>query len=194
MPSRISDAFRTHPVHLLQKQHLDFDTVNELPDSYAWTQLEHGCSCSLTAGLEEGLVPVIDLHCRDAVVLIGDACRTWGVFQVTNHGVPDGLLHRIKSEARKLFSLPLEQKLTVARPPDGVSGYGVARISCFFQKLMWSEGFTIVGSPLKHARQLWPNDYTEFWYSQSTCMIFTSISSGPIKAGPATLVLFNYKC
>ncbi|CAB4303224.1 unnamed protein product [Prunus armeniaca] len=32
----------------------------------------------------------------------------------------------------------------------------------FFQKLMWSEGFTIFGSPLDHFRQLWPQDYNKF--------------------------------
>ena len=33
---------------------------------------------------------------------------------------------------------------------------GSARISSFFPKLMWSEGFSIMGSPVEHASQLWP--------------------------------------
>nr|UXL73233.1 2-oxoglutarate-dependent dioxygenase GA 3-oxidase [Jasminum sambac] len=27
---------------------------------------------------------------------------------------------------------------------------------------MWSEGFTIIGSPLEHATKLWPNDFQNF--------------------------------
>ncbi|KAF5726903.1 hypothetical protein HS088_TW22G00588 [Tripterygium wilfordii] len=61
--------------------------------------------------------------------------------------------------SKSLFSLPHETKLKAARSPDGISGYGLARISSFFSKLMWSEGFTIVGSPLEHFQQLWPQDY-----------------------------------
>ncbi|KAK4374750.1 hypothetical protein RND71_005427 [Anisodus tanguticus] len=56
----------------------------------------------------------------------------------------------------------VEQKLKASRSPEGVTGYGVARISSFFSKLMWSEGFTIVGSPIEHARQPWPKDYKKF--------------------------------
>ncbi|KAL0463897.1 UNVERIFIED_CONTAM: Gibberellin 3-beta-dioxygenase 1 [Sesamum latifolium] len=56
----------------------------------------------------------------------------------------------------------MHQKLMVERTPDGVSGYGVVRISCFFQKSMWCEGFTIVGSPREHAVKLWPHDYHKF--------------------------------
>ncbi|KAF5934753.1 hypothetical protein HYC85_025882 [Camellia sinensis] len=57
-----------------------------------------------------------------------------------------------------------KQKLRAMRSPDGLTGYGVARIAPFFPKLMWSEGFSAVGSPEEHARQLWPHDYTTFWY------------------------------
>nr|UXL73235.1 2-oxoglutarate-dependent dioxygenase GA 3-oxidase [Jasminum sambac] len=56
----------------------------------------------------------------------------------------------------------MHQKLKAARPAVGVAGYGVARISSFFPKLMWSEGFTIIGSQLEHATKLWPNDFQNF--------------------------------
>nr|CAD1843026.1 unnamed protein product [Ananas comosus var. bracteatus] len=49
-----------------------------------------------------------------------------------------------------------------ARSLDNVSGYGLVPISSFFSKLMWSEGFTIAGSPLDHARKLWPHDHRSF--------------------------------
>ncbi|XP_052180859.1 gibberellin 3-beta-dioxygenase 1-like [Diospyros lotus] len=165
MPSRVvlSDTFRSHPFHF-QPNHLDFNSVKELPDSHAWTPLDDHqfpcCDSDHRNGDE--LVPVIDLHDPNAREAVGYACRKWGVFQVTNHGIDAGLLQGVESAGKSLFSLPMQQKLKAARSPDGVAGYGVARISSFFPKLMWSEGFTIVGSPREHARQLWPQDFIQF--------------------------------
>ncbi|KAE7997403.1 hypothetical protein FH972_002043 [Carpinus fangiana] len=161
MPSRLSDAFRAHPVDLYHK-HLDFNTLRELPDSHAWTQLEDHHHPSSGESFAGETVPVIDLNDPNALNLIGHACKTWGVFQVTNHGVSQELLDDIEGAGRSLFSLPVQQKLKAARSPDGVSGYGFARISSFFPKLMWSEGYTIVGSPVEQFRQLWPQDYSKF--------------------------------
>ncbi|PQQ05179.1 gibberellin 3-beta hydroxylase [Prunus yedoensis var. nudiflora] len=162
MPARLSDAFKSHPLNL-QLKHPDFSSLQELPDSYAWSQNDDQYPSSPGSfGAEQDSVPVIDLSDPNALKLTGHACRTWGVFQVTNHGIPSKLLDDIESAGRSLFSLPVQQKLKAARSPDGISGYGFARISSFFQKLMWSEGFTIVGSPLDHFRQLWPQDYNKF--------------------------------
>ncbi|THU65864.1 hypothetical protein C4D60_Mb05t08130 [Musa balbisiana] len=142
---------------------LDFESVREVPDSHAWPDLhDHP-----TASAQGAVVPVIDLSATATNVLeqLARACESWGAFQVTGHGVPPGLLRRVEVAARGLFALPTNRKLEAARPADGVSGYGRARISCFFPKLMWSEGFTIAGSPLDHARTLWPDDDPlAFWY------------------------------
>ncbi|XP_057464636.1 gibberellin 3-beta-dioxygenase 1-like [Actinidia eriantha] len=160
MPSRVSDAFIAHPVYSNHK-HLDFNSIKELPESHAWTSLDdqnppgsHSCGADS--------VPVVDLNDQNAPDLVGHACKTWGVFQVTNHGITKSLLDEIEAKGKGLFSLPIQQKLRAARLPNGISGYGVARISSFFPKLMWSEGFTIFGSPIEHARQLWPQDYAQF--------------------------------
>ncbi|KAI4387038.1 hypothetical protein MLD38_004902 [Melastoma candidum] len=153
MPSRISDALKDHPVHLPHNI-LDLGSVKELPDSYAWNAPPLPCDRTVL----DLSVPVIDLGHPGASTLIGHACKEWGVFQMTNHGVPRDLLTEVERAGRDLFSLPLQQKMRVARKPDGVSDYGVTRISSFFPKLMWSEGFTVIGSPLEHARLLWPHD------------------------------------
>ncbi|KAG6430019.1 hypothetical protein SASPL_108078 [Salvia splendens] len=136
---------------------LDLNSVKELPDTHAWTSppLDVG-GCD---GPDPEGVPIIDMNDGSAQELIGHACKTWGVFQVINHGVPNNLLDEIEQTGRSLFSLPMHQKMKAARAADGVSGYGVARISSFFPKLMWSEGFTITGSPTDHARLLWPHDH-----------------------------------
>ncbi|KAG2729204.1 hypothetical protein I3843_01G233200 [Carya illinoinensis] len=161
MPSRLSDAFRAHPVHLCHK-HPDFTSLQELPDSYTWGHLDVESSSSDGDSFSSESVPVVDLSDPNALTLVGHACKTWGVFQVTNHNISQNLLDDIENTGRSLFSLPVQQKLKAARTPDGVSGYGLARISSFFPKLMWSEGFTVVGSPLEQFRQLWPQDYGKF--------------------------------
>ncbi|KAE9453442.1 hypothetical protein C3L33_14611, partial [Rhododendron williamsianum] len=159
MPSRVSDAIKPH------KHVLDFTSLQELPESHAWSSLDSPSSNNPPTAADSSVsesVPVIDLDNPNAQELVGRACKTWGAFQVKNHGIETSLLDRIESTGKSLFSLPTHQKLKAARAADGVSGYGVARISSFFSKLMWSEGFTILGSPLEHARQLWPHDYNHF--------------------------------
>ncbi|KAJ8428318.1 hypothetical protein Cgig2_014209 [Carnegiea gigantea] len=162
MPSRC----KSHPVHHLpNKPCLDFKSLKELPDSFKWAPLD-GPSRALEleseSESESESVPVVDLNDPNAQKLIGLACKAWGVFQVINHGVSKSLLDKIEACGKSLFALPVQQKLKAVRSADGVTGYGPARISSFFPKRMWSEGFTIVGSPLEHARQLWPNDYSKF--------------------------------
>ncbi|KAK2645801.1 hypothetical protein Ddye_020996 [Dipteronia dyeriana] len=61
------------------------------------------------------------------------------MFQVTNRGVPKQVIG------------------------CEITGYGLPRISTFFSKLFWSEGFSIMGSPLHHARQLRPNHHFNFY-------------------------------
>lgn len=159
--SVLSDAFVGHPVNLNHK-FLDLNSIKELPETHAWAD-DHPFSAA-GGGANDECIPIIDLNDENATELIGHACKTWGLFQVINHDISKDLLDEIELVGNELFSLPMHQKLRAARPADGVSGYGVARISSFFQKLMWSEGFTIAGSPVEHARKLWPHDYHKFWY------------------------------
>ncbi|MCO5547245.1 hypothetical protein L7F22_000690 [Adiantum nelumboides] len=61
--------------------------------------------------------PAIDLAPLDtserhvAVSQIGSACRDYGFFQVTNHGVSPSLLGRLLAAADKFYSLPVEERL-----------------------------------------------------------------------------------
>ncbi|KAF7814323.1 gibberellin 3-beta-dioxygenase 1-like [Senna tora] len=139
MLSSISDVYKSHPLFLHHKNP-DLHSLQELPDSYAWApSLEdshhHHHGHTLSPG-DDVVPPVIDLEDPNACVLIGHACKTWGVFQVVNHGVPGRLLDDVEFAGKSLFSLPPQQKLKAARSPDGAAGYGIARISSFFSKLM----------------------------------------------------------
>lgn len=149
----LSEVYASRPVHI---HHLDFNSIGELPETHAWPR-------HLDRPRLDEPVPVIDLRHPNVLSLMAHACESWGVFQITGHGVPITLLDVAESECRRLFSLPVSHKLKALRSPDGVSGYGVARISSFFNKLMWSEGFTIVGDTTDNARKLWPHDHHRFW-------------------------------
>lgn len=161
MSSNISNpaADESHTVH--HHKPLDISSLTDLPESYAWQGFDKFPSTDSTASEN---MPVIDLADPEAMELIGHACRTWGTFQLTNHGIPKKLLEVVEEASRELFALPMEQKLKAAESPNGgIPGYGQAKIaSCYAQK-MWSEGFTVFGSPLEHFRQLWPQDYNKYW-------------------------------
>ncbi|KAE8718751.1 Gibberellin 3-beta-dioxygenase 1 [Hibiscus syriacus] len=154
--STLSQVYRENPIHLHHIIPLDFNSVRTVPDSHVWPKSDDFSSDHRLT------IPTIDLKDTDAAKLVGQACETWGAFQVINHGIPLNLLEEIESETRRLFSLPVETKMKALREPEGATGYGLPRISKFFPKYMWHEGFTIMDSPADHARMLWPNDNARF--------------------------------
>src|ERR1700751_574503 len=72
-------------------------------------------------GAGVAFVPVVDISADPGVVgaELDEICRAAGFFQVTGHGVPDRLAELAGTTATRFFDLPLEDKLSVARPaPD----------------------------------------------------------------------------
>lgn len=152
-----------HTLPQLQNQYLDLNSAKELPESHTWTSLQDDCTNCLSNETEA--LSIIDLNDSDVLALIKHACKTWGVLQIKNHGISHKLLENMEAAATRLFSLPMEEKLKVSiSSANDISGYRLPKISPFFPKLMWHEGFTIFGSPVEHALKLWPHDYKSFWY------------------------------
>ncbi|XP_057478073.1 protein DOWNY MILDEW RESISTANCE 6-like [Actinidia eriantha] len=59
-------------------------------------------------------VPVIDLSLDDRYSIvrqIGEACETYGFFQVTNHGVSVERVENMLQVAGEFFRLPVEEKM-----------------------------------------------------------------------------------
>ncbi|CAI0442022.1 unnamed protein product [Linum tenue] len=74
-----------------------------------------------------GDVPVIDLGGDSVREAVGRACRDWGAFQVTNHGVPIRLLDDMRKVGMSFFNeCPMKDKLMYACSPDSAAaeGYG----------------------------------------------------------------------
>ncbi|XP_027368798.1 gibberellin 3-beta-dioxygenase 3-like [Abrus precatorius] len=156
----ITNSYKNNPSHVNHRVPLDFSSVLTVPDSHEWVFEPHTL----------GSVPLINLSDPNAKSLVRQACEEWGVFQVINHGVSMKLLKEVEVETFRLFSLPTHQKICALRSPDGIIGYGVPRISSYYSKLLWCEGFSMMESPVEHATQLWPHQpdqQTTFWYLTS---------------------------
>ncbi|KAF3320388.1 Gibberellin 3-beta-dioxygenase 1 [Carex littledalei] len=133
---------------------------NSIPDSHDWSDLYDHPSAQ-PIGLDS--VPVIDLNDPNLIYKIRKACAEWGVFLIRNHGIEPELLNRFGSQIHRLFALPVEVKLKVAKTEGTDSGYGGVPISQLFPKFMWYEGFAITtASSVDHAQILWPDDYSSF--------------------------------
>ncbi|KAG5063032.1 hypothetical protein JHK85_004215 [Glycine max] len=80
-------------------------------------------------------IPVIDLSpitnhtlsdsssIENLVKEIGSACKEWGFFQVTNHGVPLTLRQNIEIASRLFFAQSLEEKRKVSKSENNTLGY-----------------------------------------------------------------------
>ncbi|KAL5071409.1 hypothetical protein RYX36_022296, partial [Vicia faba] len=166
MNTTLSEAYRDHPLHLQHIIPLEFSSFRTLPDSHAWPQSNDDNDHLTSNG---SCIPIIDLKDPNAMEEIGLACEKWGAFQLKNHGIPLNLIEEVHEEAKRLFSLPSKEKIKALRSAGGATGYGRARISPFFPKFMWHEGFTIMGSPSNDVKEIWPNDYKYFCDIMEEC-------------------------
>ncbi|XAR59486.1 Flavanone 3-dioxygenase [Bertholletia excelsa] len=57
------------------------------------------------------------------VAEIEEACRTWGFFQIINHGVPLEVRQKIELASKRFFALPVEEKRKVKRDDINPLGY-----------------------------------------------------------------------
>ncbi len=71
-------------------------------------------------------IPVIDFEKgseSDVVAAVGAACRDFGFFQVTGHGIEAETVERAFAAARSFFALPMAEKRAISRDQDNARGY-----------------------------------------------------------------------
>jgi isopenicillin N synthase-like dioxygenase len=71
-------------------------------------------------------VPTISLHelsSRQGLDQLDKACREWGLFQLTGHGMDEALGDNLFAQMREFFSRPRDEKLTISRSQDNPWGY-----------------------------------------------------------------------
>ncbi|PKI39990.1 gibberellin 20-oxidase-like protein isoform X2 [Punica granatum] len=85
-------------------------------------------------------LPVLDMSLpleadQSLLAPVADACRKWGFFLITNHGVSEELYSKVKNLCKQLFSLPPDTKLKLG-PFSSVKSYTPHFIaSPFFESL-----------------------------------------------------------
>ncbi|XP_022929629.1 gibberellin 3-beta-dioxygenase 1-like [Cucurbita moschata] len=147
-----------HPIGLLTP--LDLSTVEAVPDSHVWPHSDESSQKIESAKLVS--IPVVDFNDDNVLELIGKACEEWGMFQLINHGIPKTLTVETEEVVRCLFALPQSQKMKTLNVPGTVNGYCMARLTKHHDKMMWHEGFNVIGSPVDDFKKLWPTDYQRF--------------------------------
>ena len=71
-------------------------------------------------------IPVIDIAALDqapALRAIDAACRDWGFFQVTHHGIDDSALRALFTAAHAFFDQPTPVKRTISRTEENPWGF-----------------------------------------------------------------------
>ncbi|XP_057968056.1 gibberellin 3-beta-dioxygenase 1-like isoform X1 [Malania oleifera] len=155
-----ADSYKAEPLHSGQKVP-EFGMLNEVPESQVWNNEEGNYKGQALEDIGAEVLPLIDLAKADAPKLVKQCCKSSGFFQITNHGIPLAVLQNMESASVDLFSLPMEQKMKAAREPGSLTGYGIFPIASYLRQNVWSECFTVFGSPLQHAHQIWPDQSPE---------------------------------
>ncbi|KAL8204430.1 hypothetical protein R6Q57_010053 [Mikania cordata] len=116
-----------------------------------------------TAGDSSLQVPVLDMarlldpqfH-EFELQKLHDACKHWGIFQLTGHEVCDESVKSMYRKTREFFDLSPEVKKLYAQKSGSLEGYGQAFVISEDQKLEWCDMIFLKAIPV-HARKL------EFW-------------------------------
>jgi isopenicillin N synthase-like dioxygenase len=71
-------------------------------------------------------IPVIDvarLARTTTLAELDEACRSWGFFQVTNHGIDAAAVANLHAAMREFFALPMDTKRAILRTQDNPWGF-----------------------------------------------------------------------
>ena len=113
-------------------------------------------------------VPVIDISTllEDSAALgaLDEACRNWGFFQVTGHGLDQRLLGATHEQMRTFFALPITQKRRVIRTSSSDWGFYDQELTKNVRdwKEVFDVGHTETEGPLAGAMPKWPESLPEF--------------------------------
>lgn len=75
------------------------------------------------ADAEAAQVPPVDLARPDALAAIAQACRDWGIFALSGHGIDAAQPEQVLAEMRRFFARPAAEKQALARSLDNPWGY-----------------------------------------------------------------------
>lgn len=136
--------------------------VHEVPSQYIQPPENRPNKAEILATAD---IPLIDLSGGGDADLIGKlrgACREWGAFHVTNHGVPIRLLDEMRSIGFSFFEdSPMPQKLSYSCDPNAPAseGYGSRMLVASNDTVLdWRDYFDHHTLPLSRRNpSLWPH-------------------------------------
>ncbi|KAJ1296576.1 hypothetical protein BS78_01G311900 [Paspalum vaginatum] len=140
----------------------------QLPEKYIRT--EEVLDGAVVGEDESYELPVVDMArlldpelSASEIRKLGDACRNWGFFQLTNHGVEEAVVQRMKDDTVQFFSLPLQSKTAVAVRERGFEGFGHHYSRASSGKLDWAESVILITQPTQDRNmELWPTNPPTF--------------------------------
>ncbi|XP_019150827.1 PREDICTED: flavonol synthase/flavanone 3-hydroxylase-like [Ipomoea nil] len=122
---------RDWPEPIVRVQSLSDSGLGTIPDRYVKPPTDRP---SLTAAAAADVnIPLIDFQqfldgdgdVNPAVLeQVSEACRSWGFFQVVNHGVRPELMDQAREVWREFFHQPMDVKTAYANSPTTYEGYG----------------------------------------------------------------------
>ncbi|KAL6957159.1 hypothetical protein U1Q18_037076 [Sarracenia purpurea var. burkii] len=141
-------------------QALALGGLNELPAQFIRPAHERPENSKAIEGVT---VPVISLSQPHATVVeeISKASSEWGLFLITDHGVPSALIRRLKEVGEEFFNLPQEEKESYANDHSSGSfeGYGTKMTKNLEEKVEWIDYyFHLMYPPSKVNHGVWPKN------------------------------------
>ncbi|KAK3034257.1 hypothetical protein RJ639_032192 [Escallonia herrerae] len=113
-------------------------------------------------------IPVLDLSLlsngsKEELQKLDNACKDWGFFQVTNHGITAEVLQGTKKAAAEFFNLPIQEKTKYLFRPEFRQGYGQPFPVAEDERLDWSDSLLLFLDPSQNrCPELWPATPPEF--------------------------------
>lgn len=134
--------------------------LQELPNQFVRPLHERPANSKAIEGVE---VPNISLSQPTEVVVeqLSLACREWGFFLLTDHGVSPDLIGRLQEVGCEFFKLPTEEKEKYANDPTTgtMEGYGTKMTKNLDQKVEWIDYyFHVMCPPSRVNYKLWPEN------------------------------------
>ncbi|KAF8698739.1 hypothetical protein HU200_034992 [Digitaria exilis] len=181
----IEEAVETTAAKLISRERVtdaaatlfsDADDSGQIPERFVRIGADDGeAAGEVVVGEDEAFeLPVVDMAKLQDPELsaletakLGAACRDWGFFQLTSHGVDEEVIRHMKGSTAEFFRLPLETKNAIAFGGDDTfNGFG----HHFNRggpseggKLDWAECVLLITQPVEGRKmEMWPANPPSF--------------------------------
>ncbi|KAK3009483.1 hypothetical protein RJ639_015444 [Escallonia herrerae] len=121
-----------------------------IPERYHRREEDKAKYVDMSALAED--IPVLDLTLlsngnKEELQKLDNACKDWGFFQVTNHGIAAEVLQGTKKATADFFNLPIQEKTKYSFHPEFKTGYGQPFPVAENEILDWSDSLLLLLGP-----------------------------------------------